>query len=396
MTLPRFGRLLVLTLGCIAYLLVAGEALYRFTDGYRFDVAKLEPRPRTDAAPLDDHAAERALVEETRIDHKIDPDLFFSPPAMLDKPANPEIAERAKINTDMYGEENFIWNDAYLRNLPPETWLRKQKTDIVFAFRSYDGSTHPKFRLYPDTQSTLGTTNHFGWFSPDTTVDKPGDTIRIAIIGDSTAQNTIALYLQGFLNAWSTRSGARYRFEVLNAARQGLLQQDFIRILKYEVAPVTPDYVIFTEAPTILYQKGKLWTASPAIDTARPLPRRPFWLVREAHRLLKAPARWSALAERILKALDDTLPGEPEREPSKPAVELNPPLNMAGPPTLDDARTSPFFRSYLDDLDQLTATSADAHIIPIFTTDRACAYPGMAVSRALNPFLFGSINGPDY
>jgi hypothetical protein len=101
LTLPRFGRLLVLTLGCIAYLLVAGEALYRFTDGYRFDVAKLEPRPRTDAAPLDDHAAERALVEETRIDHKIDPDLFFSPPAMLDKPANPEIAERAKINTDI-------------------------------------------------------------------------------------------------------------------------------------------------------------------------------------------------------------------------------------------------------------------------------------------------------
>src|ERR1700722_8025485 len=97
--MPRMpGRLLLLFVGGIAYLLVAGEVLYRFTDGYRLDLAELTPRPKTQIAPPDDHAAERSLVEQTRVDRRIDPDLFFSPPAVLEKPANPEIAERTSSN----------------------------------------------------------------------------------------------------------------------------------------------------------------------------------------------------------------------------------------------------------------------------------------------------------
>jgi hypothetical protein len=391
------GRFLLLVVASSAYLLVAGEVLYRFVDGYRFDVAVLTPRSSTGAAPSDDHAAERALLEEARVDRQIDPDLFFSPPAVLDKPANPEIAERSRVNTDLTGQENYVWNDAFLRDLPQaqRDALDRQKSDVVFAFRSYDGSIHPIFRLYPDTQSTLGTTNHFGWLSPDIAADKPSGTIRIAIIGDSTSHNTMGLYLQGFLNAWSERTNAPYRLEVLNTARQGLGQEDFINVLKYEIAPVTPDYVILTAGSAVFFNGKSLWSAEQGVDTEKATLRF-SWFNREAHSLLKEPERWSALGRHILQTMDNTSPDGVEREPPKPIVKLNPPFNMTGPPTLADARTFPWYRSFLDALDKLKAISADEHIIPIVTTDRACAYPGMAVNRRINPYLFDGVNGPTY
>jgi hypothetical protein len=395
--LGKLGRVLLLVIGSTGYSLAAGEFLYRFTDGYRFDVAELARRQGTRIAPADNTAVERALVEQTRVDRRLDPELFFSPPAVVDKPADPEIAARTKADPNVAGEENMVWNDAYLREMSPfaQEHLRRQKARVFFSFRSYDGSIHPNYRLYPDTQSDLGTTNHFGWLSPDIAVGKLNNTIRVAILGDSTSHNSLGLYLEGMLNAWPSHAGLGYRFEVINAARQGLGQPDFINILKYELVPVTPDYVLLTEASVVFFRKGELWTAKRRNEVKSFTPR-PSWFAREARRLLKKPSRWSALAAHVLKAANDDLSDSVEREPPKPAVKLNPPFNLGKSPTLADVRSFRWYRDFLDALDTMNQISVRERIIPIITTDRACAYPGMAVNRSTNPYLFGAVNGPEY
>ena len=120
------------------------------------------------------------------------------------------------------------------------------------------------------------------------------------------------------------------------------------------------------------------------------------WPARELRRLLDGAEKWSALAAHLLKALDNDLPDSVEREPSKPKVKLRPPLYMRDPPTLAQARTFPWYNFYLDALDTLNAISVGSHIIPIITTDRACAYPGMAVNRSTQPYLFDKVNGGEY
>jgi hypothetical protein len=60
--LGKLGRVLLLVIGSTGYSLAAGEILYRFTDGYRFDVAELARRQGTRIAPADNTAVERALV----------------------------------------------------------------------------------------------------------------------------------------------------------------------------------------------------------------------------------------------------------------------------------------------------------------------------------------------
>ncbi len=220
--LPNLVRLPLLTgLSCV-YLLVAGEAFCRFVDGYRFDSIALEPRIVAAPSP-EDTARERALLEQVTFDPSAKPDWFFLPPAAIDKPVNPELAQRTKLNPDLVAQENFVWNDALLRDPPDgiKETLRRQNSRDLFAFPSYDGTAHPPFRLYPDAQFPSWITNHFGWISVDVDVAKPKDTIRIGILGDSTSHNTYGLYLQSFLDAWARTEKHPNPFRSLEHGKAG-------------------------------------------------------------------------------------------------------------------------------------------------------------------------------
>ena len=140
------------------------------------------------------------------------------------------------------GVEFFTLSGLILSTLVPAASIN----GIGFAFPSYDGSTLPRYRLYPDNdyRPTPWITNRFGWLSPDVAVHKPPHTIRVGIIGDSTSQNTYGFYLQSFLDAWARAKGFDVRFEVLNTARQGLGFEDELRALRFELGPMGLDYVI--------------------------------------------------------------------------------------------------------------------------------------------------------
>jgi hypothetical protein len=159
---------LVLILAGLAYLLVGGEVLYRFTDGYELTTLALTPR---------------AFVD----------------------PANPELLARTAANPLHNGVDSYVWNDFYLQHAGPSmvSLLQQLKADDVFAFHSYDGSQYPRFRLYPNASFNMGVTNAFGWVSSDISVAKPKNTIRIGIIGDSTSHNPYGRYLQAYLTSWA-------------------------------------------------------------------------------------------------------------------------------------------------------------------------------------------------
>ncbi len=386
-----------LVLGSLLYLLGAGEVLCRFTDGYAFNSLALTKRPAEPAASSDNRDAERALLEETRIDKSIDPNLFFTPPVTFEKPVKPELEERTASNPKLLGQENYLWNDALLRDVPAhmQTTFRELTSPTLFAFPSYDGTPFPRFRLHPDARTNLGTTNRFGWLSPDISLDKPDNTVRVGILGDSTSHNTYALHLQGFLQAWAARRHSELRFEVLNTARQGAALEDNINILKYELLPASPDYVILTQAPNVLFGGRYLWKAAPGVDTSAP-PSALSAGERAAQAALAGPARWSALARHLLAMAGNRLPDSVEREPRKPHVELVPPLDMTKAPSLQEARSSFYFNLFLDKLDEYKETSRENGAVPIITTERACAHPGMAPNRLANPYLFETVNGATY
>jgi hypothetical protein len=394
-------RALGLIAGSLVYLVCAGEILCRFTDGYAFDQVTLTERPQAAHGSNDGHGdgrdAERSLLEHTWIDRTIDPNLFFTPPVEFRKPTLSELQQRSSDNPNILGQENYLWNDAFLKEAPADTrkTISEQRSATIFAFSSYDGTQFPRFRLYPNAHTTLGTTNQFGWLSPDISVKKPAGVVRIGILGDSTSHNAYALYLQALLQAWAAKSHPGLRFEMVNTARQGLGIQDNINILKYELAPTSPDYAILTQAPGVLFGGHTLWTAKAGVDTSVP-SLGPSWFGRQARGVLRRYEDRSALARHFIGVIDGTLPDSVEHEPRKPLVRLVAPLNMTSTPSLEQARTSSYFNFYLNELDLFAKISRDDGIIPIITTERACAFPGMTLSPKVNPYLFSSANSATY
>lgn len=384
----------LLAAGSLLYLACAGEVLYRFADGYRFDSLSLVDRPAVATQPSDD--AVRALVEATYFNKKIDPEIFFSPPAVLEEPKNAELSVRTKANPSMQGLENYVWNESYLSHPSEQTQqlLLGQKSDTLFGFKSYDGSDFPRYRFYPGATSNIGTINKWGWLSPDVAVAHPGKTIRVAIVGDSTSHNTYGLYLLGFLKAWGRARHLDLDFELINASHQGFDLNDNIPVLKYEVAPFAVDYVILSHAPSLLFGREALWVAPPSTDTSFPGKRTPP--TGQLVTWLKEASGWSALARHVVRFAENDLPNSVLREPRKPRVFLAGPLGQTSSPALDSARKFWSFNFSLAALDEYAKFSRSHGIVPIITTERACAYPGMEINKLTGSYLFDVVNGPVY
>lgn len=394
----RHWRILLLSVGTLLWFIIGGELLSRFEDAWRITSLRLEPR-NTSGIHIQAESVKVESIASLTYQDGVNPAWFLAPPPRLDKIAHPELLARTLANPTGMQQENYLWNSALLAH--PEAsqvaLIRGFKEDTLFSFPSYDGSPYPRYRLYPDNdfRPTPWVTNHWGWLSVDMTVRKPARTVRVGIIGDSTSHNRYGLYLQAFLNAWAQSRHIDTRFEVANTGRQGFGFEDGLAAMKYELGPMSMDYVVEYFAPAfslVRAQMAQFATSPPGtkVDAAR------HWITQYMRRMLAPVAPYSALVHR----LDDQDTADSSgllSEPVKPHVVLHLPSDTAGQKmSMGDARKDPYFAKVADRLDHFKALAESLHSTPFVSTERLCVWDGMMLRKGADQRLYEILNGPAF
>jgi hypothetical protein len=377
------------------YLALGGELLSRLHGGYAIFVPKLTRLAVAPAKTEVPSVFERQFLEKVTFERSADEEWFFSPPSALAKPPNPELNARSALGS-FNGVENYLWNEYYIRH-PDQNlidWLDRLKVDEIFAFPSYENSPWPHFRLYRSSALNVGTTNSFGWLSSEIEVPKLPNTIRVGMLGDSTMHNTIGRYVQSFLNRWGEAKARGIRFEVLNASRQGLAMADLNSILRYELGPMSLDYVYIYKGPIINYPSFAKMPAG--VTFGKPPPDKPR--VPDALREALAPLLpWSALASNTVAGWEGGLPASPLAEPDKPEVEIELPAGLdQQAPTVEQARVSPFFNTELEDLDNYRRIALQLHATPLVSTERWLVPRKKPLLNGRDRLIFDKLNGPEF
>lgn len=97
-----------------------------------------------------------------------------------------------------------------------------------------------------------GKINSFGWRDKERSIEKPDDTYRIAVIGDSYVEalqveldSTFLVIAENQLNKDSD-----IQIELMNFGRSGMTQTEEMLVLKNDVSPFSPDFVIVFFLPS--------------------------------------------------------------------------------------------------------------------------------------------------
>jgi hypothetical protein len=130
----------------------------------------------------------------------------------------------------------------------------KNFPDTVPTFDPPSRTLHPPFRFRPDITTPEGlVTNHFGFRGPPIDLIPSPKTVRVAFVGASTTVNHHSFAFSYpertvfWLNRFAAANHYNLRFEVINAGREGITSQDIAAVVRYEVAPLNPDLVVYYE-----------------------------------------------------------------------------------------------------------------------------------------------------
>jgi hypothetical protein len=304
------------------------ETTIRALDGYRLDSIRLSRQNSATASPVS--ASVDAYARRLSTDPSVEASWFALDPAEptggLTTP-DALLVKRYQDNPGLELESVYEWNDRYVRwgscdALDYYELVFKRLND-VFAFSPLEPDRYPPFRFLRSSVYPSGLrTNRFGWRSRDITLDKPADVVRLAFVGAST---TIAPhsdrfaypdYIETWLNRWAGARGGRVRFEIVNAAREGIDTSAIAAIVRQELVPIEPDLVVFYEGA------NHFWPADFVDFPAGVVPRRPPATFTRPWRL----SRMSAAAARLQKIV--VQPGLDDAEPSKPRVSVSWPRDL--------------------------------------------------------------------
>ncbi len=329
---PRLGgaAIFIATL-CVG--LLALEFAFRAIDGYRLDQLPLTIRQGHELGPVQDSLP---YAKEIRIDPSFNVDWFNSDPPDYDRTAKNHLpADWVKAIANYQpapGERAFVKDE--LKFLYNRNWLieacktgahsnviehYKRYPGFVYAFPSPDNSTNPPFRMAPSSWE-VGSNyyNNFGFRGPDITPRKAARVIRLAFLGASTTANgwpyTYPEFVGHYLNLWAKAKNLDVRFEVINAGRGGTDSPEIANIMRYEVAPLHPDIVLYYEGANDLHADSIVKTAgvSPPPDNKVLQP--------NLHLTYLPLEQYSALADRIYELLFRR--GGSTEEPPKPPHTL--------------------------------------------------------------------------
>lgn len=155
------------------------------------------------------------------------------------------------------------WNSAFVGPDPCRHPYLKDAPGQIYVYDPVDGERWPRFRFLPNKTTPIGlVTNEYGFRGPPVPVARQPRTIRIAFIGASTTVSSHNFpysypeHIGYWLNRWAAAKKLDIRFEVLNAGRESIGSNDIAQIMKNEVAPLLPDFVVYYEGANQFYLKS--------------------------------------------------------------------------------------------------------------------------------------------
>jgi len=400
-------RLLAVLLSSFLGFLVVEIGL-RLIDGYAVFAFRLEetgaPDVEEEASSSEGKARAAALIARAEQGGIVKPGWFvLDPPPLGSFPVDPRYRERR----DRFRREqiNYAINLGYLQQRSREgdidVILRGSRPETLFVFDGPDGSPHPAFRYPVSVTLPSGlTTNDQGWRGPQVSQKKPPGVVRIACVGASTTvcshhfPHSYPELLQGWLNVWANRREIPVRFEVINAGREGLRPADTAAIVKYELAPFEPDYIVYYEGANHFRPQQQMrfledYSEKPPADL---VPSRRG--TREGGGMLEDLAEYLAVARRI--HLLTALRGMSGQEPQKPRQEIIFPDEL-DEQSLDPDRLGGFLRldkDVIPELDRIRDEAREIGARMVMTSFCWMVQDGLELNLSVrrHAFLFADLN----
>lgn len=333
----RIAARAALAVTTILLALVGVEAAVRLIDDYPFLALGLQRRPTSSAGADEERAT--AYMRTLDVAPGVDRTWFSVIPDRPLPPPPPDVVLAAQLpEFGTLGLPSlYEWNRQYLEALAcrqPEVFAQLYGSHKqVFVFEPLNPGEFPTFRFLRRAAYPSGLiTNQFGWRGPEVALQKPDRTIRVAFVGASTtagyhgARASHPEHIGVWLNLWAKARGLGVRFEVINAAREGINSNSIAEVVRQEVLPLEPDLVVYYEG------SNQFWPASFIEWPAGSMPERP----RLDPRTPWPAERFSVLAVRG-RSWYDAWKGS-SREPKKPTLPVRWPAQLD---ELDPALDSP-------------------------------------------------------
>lgn len=248
-----------LTLCAIVFSLLVLEAMVRKLDGFHLLSATLKPTQVLPSLPSTSVANDdvvKTYLNAIDLKPGIDKAWFDQPVRPLPNRTKPteEIAARYRAAKGLELSAVYNWNRTYVRSEICRSGSQFEKLEKIDFFDDGTEENFPRYRFKKNITYPSGlVTNALGWRGRPMLFDKAKDVIRIAFVGSSTTVNSHGLpfsypeYVEHWLNIWSASKGSSVRFETMNTAREGTNSEDFQAIVRKEIVPLNPDFVVYYE-----------------------------------------------------------------------------------------------------------------------------------------------------
>ena len=353
--MPSVLRRVGLSGASLAFALVLAEGVARLRGGYALLSSSLTLRR---AAVLANPAAAAAgrrelsqavLEAASRIVLRPGIDLSWfrsDPPDLPHRPVDAGLTARFEEfgRRGVYPPQSYyIWNAELVRAAcgSEEAVFRNFPQDVR-EFATADRSRHPAYR-FPANQTLPDglVTNQFGFRGAPLDLEEGKRLIRIAFVGASTTQN-LPQYRWSYpelaghwLNLWLQSRHRLERVEIINAAREGINSADIREIVRRELLPLHPDYVVYYEGANLMSVPPVQWPDGQAAPH------------RVEHPTTRAGGGWLSTHSAFVKGLRSVvvrLPSRPLDEP--PRLDYR--LRLPDPEHVSGAELSGLFGSFIE------------------------------------------------
>ena len=201
------------------------------------------------------------------------------------------------IQDGHFGSQAFyIWNDNYLNSevCNPNDKIFHGVPSEFQVFHAPDDQRYPRFRFPPNRLLPSGLrTNRYGFRGPDFAAEREPRTIRIAFIGSSETVGVHSYplsypeYFGFWLEKWLRAQRYDLHVQVLNSGREGIGTTDVTAVLKQEILPLHPDYVMFYDGANQLAVSDDLLKSAVPLQRAahanwKPASLFPAWLLKHS------------------------------------------------------------------------------------------------------------------
>ncbi|MFZ5778968.1 MAG: SGNH/GDSL hydrolase family protein [Pseudomonadota bacterium] len=395
------GLVLVVT---VLFCLVAAEGATRLVDGLPLTSVAL---PASNGGGIGLDTSAEHLDEIPRAAGVAREWFFEEPPPLPNRHAEPEEWKRAaqqSRESDTVPDGRFkswdlykAWNAARVGD-PCANEFFAGIRGRIYVFDPPDGSGLPPFRYLPNATTPMGlVTNEFGWRGAPVTFPRTAGTVRIVFVGASTTAGPHAApfsypeLVGHWLNMWAAAHRPDIRFEVLNAAREGLNSTSIAAVVREEVAPTNPDLVVYYEGGNQFKLTGLAKGVVPT--AARPQPKAPEGIAAWLNRA----SQYSALARRLQALTGFKGISEGGHELPKPDYALDwPPGLDESDPDLGHPDLPVNLGTILHDLDAIRDSLGTVGSEFALSSFRWLVKDGMVVHPVRNRLLWDYLNVHNY